>query len=72
MVKKNIVLSLEARMTSSRLPNKIFKKINNLKVIEILIKRIKKIKSIDNFFVAISFTGITIDIVSICPNVRSN
>ena len=53
MVKKNIVLSLEARMTSSRLPNKIFKKINNLKVIEILIKRIKKIKSIDNFFVAI-------------------
>jgi len=53
MVKKNIVLSLEARMTSTRLPNKIFKKINNLKVIEILIKRIKKIKSIDNFFVAI-------------------
>ena len=53
MKKKKIILSLEARMTSHRLPNKIFKKINNLKVIDILTKRIKKIKSIDNFFIAI-------------------
>ena len=42
MTKKKIILSLEARMTSSRLPNKIFKKINDIKIIELLIKRIKK------------------------------
>ena len=51
--KKKIVLSLEARLTSSRLPNKIFKKINNIRVIELLIKRIKQIKQINDFFVAI-------------------
>ena len=53
MTKKKIILSLEARMTSSRLPNKIFKKINDIKIIELLIKRIKKIRYIDNFFIAI-------------------
>ena len=54
--KKKIVLSLEARTTSHRLPNKIFKKLNNFMVIEILIKRIKKIKGIDDFFFAIPNT----------------
>ena len=46
------LLILQARTGSSRLPNKVLKKINNKTLIQIIIERIKKSKEIDQFVVA--------------------
>ena len=42
--KKKIIAFIQARAESERFPNKIFYKINNLTLIEILLKRVKKSK----------------------------
>ena len=42
--KKKIIAFIQARAESERFPNKIFYKINNLPLIEILLKRVKKSK----------------------------
>ena len=42
--KKKMIAFIQARAESERFPNKIFYKINNLPIIEILIKRLKKSK----------------------------
>ena len=50
MVKKDIFIFIQARETSSRLPRKVFKKIGNKSVIEIILDRLKKTMiSKDNF-----------------------
>ena len=54
--KIRVVVSLEARLTSSRLPNKVLKKLYKKKVIDIIVNRLKKVKKIDDFFVAIPNT----------------
>ena len=53
MKKKKIVAIIQARVTSSRFPNKIFQKIGNKNLIEILIDRLKKSKHIDKIVLAI-------------------
>jgi spore coat polysaccharide biosynthesis protein SpsF len=50
------VASLEARLTSRRLPNKILKKLYKKKVIDIIVSRLRKVKKLDDFFVAIPNT----------------
>ena len=48
-----INISIEARMTSTRLPGKTLKLIHGKPALEIMIDRIRKVKSVDNiiFFV---------------------
>ena len=53
MKKKNIAI-IQARMNSSRLPRKMFKKIGKYTIIEWVIKRLKKVKSIDRIILATS------------------
>ena len=48
----NINISIEARMTSSRLPGKVLKLINNKPNLEIMIERIQKTKLVNNIIVA--------------------
>lgn len=48
----NINISIEARMTSSRLPGKVLKLINNKPNLEIMIERIQKAKLINSIIVA--------------------
>jgi len=50
------VASLEARLTGKRLPNKILKKLYKKRVIDIIVNRLRKVKKIDDFFVAIPNT----------------
>ena len=52
MKNKTFVTTIEARMTSSRLPGKVMMKIGNKEVISILIERIKKSKFVKNIIVA--------------------
>ncbi len=52
---KNAVI-VQARMSSSRLPKKVMKKINKVPLIELLLKRLSKAKLIDNIIVAIPST----------------
>ena len=47
MKKKNIAI-IQARMNSSRLPGKMLKKIGKYSIIEWVIKRLKKAKSIED------------------------
>ena len=53
MKKKKIVEIIQARGTSSRFPNKIFQKIGNKTLIEILIDRLKRSRHIDKIVLAI-------------------
>lgn len=50
--KPNIIATVEARMSSSRLPGKILKKINKFYLLDILIKRVQKSKLINEIIVA--------------------
>ena len=43
---------IQARLNSTRLPNKVLKKIGNFYALEILIKRLKKSKLIDKIIIA--------------------
>ena len=53
MVKKNIICIVQARVGSRRFPEKILKKINSkLTVLEFLVSRLKKSKSISKIVVA--------------------
>ncbi len=52
-MKKNIAI-IQARMNSSRLPGKMFIKIGKYSIIEWVIKRLKKVKSIDRIILATS------------------
>ena len=53
MEKKKIVAIIQARVTSSRFPNKILQKIGNKTLIDILIDRVKKSRHIDKIVLAI-------------------
>ncbi|RLB70624.1 MAG: hypothetical protein DRH04_03260 [Deltaproteobacteria bacterium] len=48
------VACIIARTNSTRLPRKVLKKINNLSMIEIIIKRIKKCREVDSIYVCTS------------------
>ena len=53
MKNKKIVAIIQARLTSSRFPEKILQKIENETLIELLIKRLKKSKYLDKIVLAI-------------------
>ena len=53
MKKQNTVAIIQARLTSSRFPNKILQKIENKTLIELLISRLKKSKYLDKIVLAI-------------------
>ena len=44
MNKKNIIVIVQARLTSKRFPNKVIKKIGKETVVELILKRLKKVK----------------------------
>ena len=46
------ITTIEARMTSSRLPGKVLTKIQNKYVLEILIRRIQRSKYVDKVIIA--------------------
>ena len=49
---KNTVAIIQARTNSIRLPNKIMFKVNNMMLIEILYKRLKKSKKLNEIVIA--------------------
>tara|TARA_Y100000590_G_C15696621_1_gene1005363 strand:+ start:66 stop:2246 length:2181 start_codon:yes stop_codon:yes gene_type:complete len=51
--RKKIVLIVQARLTSKRFPNKVIQKIGNLTIVELILKRLKKSKLIDEIVFAI-------------------
>jgi len=52
MSKKNIVSTIEARMTSSRLPGKVLMEAKGVPFLEILVRRLKKAPQIDRIVIA--------------------
>ncbi len=54
MVKNKIILVIQARMASKRLPGKILKPIKGVSILEYLIKRISNIDEIDEYWLATS------------------
>ena len=52
MKKTKIIATIEARVGSSRLPNKVLKKIGKKSILEIIIDRLKKSKLIDQIVIA--------------------
>ncbi len=54
MKKSKIIATIEARLGSKRLPNKVLKKIGKKSILEILIERLKKSKLIDEIVIATS------------------
>ena len=54
MVKKQKIIAIvQARLGSKRFPNKVMKKIGNLTLIELINKRLKKSKFLDDIIFAI-------------------
>jgi len=62
----NINISIEARMTSSRLPGKVLMPICGIPTLELMIKRIQKAKLVDNIIVATTINQQDDEIVSWC------
>lgn len=52
MKTKKIVASIEARMTSSRLPGKVLKEINGIPCLELMVNRVKKSKYLNDIIIA--------------------
>lgn len=55
MVKKNVIIITQARIGSTRLPNKVLKKIGNLSLLSIHLKRLKKAQYSNKIIVATTF-----------------
>ena len=53
MNKKNIIVIVQARLTSKRFPNKVIKKIGKETVVELILKRLKKVKKINKIVFSI-------------------
>ena len=61
------VLSIiQARMSSSRFPGKVIKKINGVSAIEYMISRVTKIQNIDKFIIATTKNSSDNKIIKIC------
>ena len=65
MVKKKILCIIQARSRSSRFPLKVLKNIGGFKILEILLKRIKKSNKIDQIVVATTKDKIDVEIVKV-------
>lgn len=70
VLKQKVVASIEARMTSSRLPGKVLKPLRDQTVLEFMIHRVKQAKLIDEVIVATT-TNLSDDpIVSLCEQLH--
>ena len=66
----NFLTTIEARMTSSRLPGKVLTKIQNKYVLEILIKRIQRSKYVDKIIIATTLNKEDDPIVELAKNLK--
>ena len=64
-MKKNIHVIVQARLESSRLPNKVLKTINKKTIIKTLLDRLKKSKLIDKIILAIPDNQINLNLRNI-------
>ena len=71
-LKKNIVAIVQARCNSIRLPNKIMRKIAGMPAIELLHKRLKISKEIDNIVIATSKNQANRKLVNFCKRKQIN
>ena len=73
MNKQKIVASIEARMTSSRLPGKVLMEAHkNISMLEFMLNRVKKSKLIDDIIVATTVNKDDDDIVNLCNKLNIN
>ena len=70
MVKNPITVIIQARYSSKRFEGKILKKIENKTILEILIKRLKRSKKIDNIIVACSNNVKDKKIINLCKRLN--
>ena len=73
MLDKKIVASIEARMTSSRLPGKVLMQaINKMSMLEFMIQRVKKSQLIDQIIVATTINSTDNPIITMCQKLSIN
>jgi spore coat polysaccharide biosynthesis protein SpsF len=71
MKSKKIVASIEARMTSSRLPGKVLMKaVDNISMLQFMIERIKQSKYINEIIVATTINGTDNSIIELCKKIN--
>ena len=70
MKNDQFLATIEARMTSSRLPGKVMKKINGKYILEILIKRIQRSKYVDKIIIATTLNKEDDPIVELAKNLK--
>ena len=71
MMKKKIVASIEARMTSSRLPGKVLMEaINGISMLEFMVNRLEKSKLIDEIILATTINKEDDPIVELCKKLK--
>jgi spore coat polysaccharide biosynthesis protein SpsF len=68
----NIIAVIQARMNSSRLHNKVLKKINGKSILDILVNRVKKCKNIKVIVVATTKNDCDVPIVEYCQTNNIN
>ena len=70
---KKIVASIEARMTSSRLPGKVLMEaIDGISMLEFMIQRVKKSNLIDDIVVATTVNSEDDPIIELCNKLKIN
>ena len=69
--KKKIVAIIQARCNSIRLPNKIMRKIAGMPAIELLHKRLKLSKEIDNIVIATSKNQANKKLINLCKKKKN-
>jgi len=67
---KRVVLTIEARMTSSRLPGKVLLPAGGKPMLQILIERVKLSKYVDDIVVATTTNEADEPIISLCKNIN--
>lgn len=73
MQKLKTVASIEARMTSSRLPGKVLlPAFDNISMLEFMVKRVQKCKKIDDIIIATTINSTDDPIVELCKKMNIN
>ena len=72
MKKLKVIATIEARMNSKRLPGKVLKKLGKYPMLDILLKRLKKSKTLNNIIVATSINKKDDKIVNFLKKVNIN
>jgi len=68
--KKKVLAIIQARVDSKRFPGKVLKKISNLTVLEILIRRLSASKYVSKIIVACSTNKNDKSIINICKKLK--